>query len=363
MSALEDQQNMHDDGGAASSNPRESFEHAEYAPPRSAAPCYLPNAIAAIAASVGIMVGSAGPWASRAWVTANGATASVWWQGKTTFVLGAVAGIALFALLNLARIGSGTRWLAPLAWIASIAGLVCLLTAIVNIVNVASTSHRLVGLQVEWGLWLVAISAVVLCAMGSVAAAQVGTVTKAGMRTAIVIPVLIALGVALYFPIRWAALDPWSSRDPHLPTSPAAPLPSTQSIPPALIPNPATPAPEDGEIAEVQQLWQTSLQKHHPVRDFLAAVQAAGITGLQPALLNNGYTVCGELWNSGLDGVQAAKALQKTYPTLTLKQAAQFVLAAAEDLCPTSAYSGVYSWWQSGGGGDAGGGGAAAGGG
>jgi uncharacterized integral membrane protein len=59
-----------------------------------------------------------------------------------------------------------------------IAGLVCLLIAVISIVNVTSTSHQLVGLQVEWGLWVVAIASAVLCATASVAAAQVGTVDR-----------------------------------------------------------------------------------------------------------------------------------------------------------------------------------------
>ena len=206
MSAPEHyEQNTDYDIYAPGRSPQESVQHPEYPPsppPLSAAPYYLPNVVAAIAASVGIVVGSVGPWASLAWATANGATASAWWQGKTTLILGAVAGIALFTLLNRARTGSGTRWLAPLAWIAPVAALVCLLIAIISIVNVTSNSHQFVGLQVEWGLWLVAISAVVLCATASVAAAQVSAVTEgsqAWMRTAIVVSALILLGVALFF--------------------------------------------------------------------------------------------------------------------------------------------------------------------
>lgn len=332
--------------------------------PRGSAPCYLPNMLAAIAASVGIVVGSVGPWASRAWIAANGAPAAVWWQGQITIALAAVAGVALFTLLHRARTGSAMRWLRALAWLASAAGLVCLLIAMVNIVNLTSAAGRPMGLRVGWGLWLVAISAVVLCGMASVAAAQIVAVTsgsRAVVHTAIAIAVPILLGVALYVPIRWAAVGSHPGRDPRPPIGAPVRVPSAQSPPSTA--NPATVAPQSPEIAEVQQLWLTALQKHHPVQDFLAAVQAAGVTGLEPAVLNNGYRVCGELWNSGMDGVQAAKDLQRRYPTLTLKQAAQFVLAAAENLCPTSAYAGVYNWWESGGGAGAGGGGGAAGGG
>jgi hypothetical protein len=76
--------------------------------------------------------------------------------------------------------------------------------------------------------------------------------------------------------------------------------------------------------------------------DFFAAVQAAGIIGVGPATLANGNNVCWEIWNGGYTGQQAAAALQTNYPTLTTDQAARFVLAAYEDLCPVP---GSYDWW------------------
>jgi hypothetical protein len=80
----------------------------------------------------------------------------------------------------------------------------------------------------------------------------------------------------------------------------------------------------------------------HPVQDFLAAVQAAGIIGPQPALLENGYNVCWEIWNGGYTGNGAAAALQKNHPTLTTDQATHFVIAAYQNLCPVP---GAYDWW------------------
>jgi Protein of unknown function (DUF732) len=76
--------------------------------------------------------------------------------------------------------------------------------------------------------------------------------------------------------------------------------------------------------------------------DFFAAVQAAGITGVGPATLANGNNVCWQIWNGGYTGKGAAAALQKTYPTLTTDQAAKFVLAAYQNLCPVP---GSYDWW------------------
>src|ERR1700740_512442 len=51
--------------------------------------------------------------------------------------------------------------------------------------------------------------------------------------------------------------------------------------------------------------------------DFVAAVQGAGVPGVGPAILENGYNVCWEMWNDGYTGQEAVAALRQTYPTLT----------------------------------------------
>jgi Protein of unknown function (DUF732) len=79
--------------------------------------------------------------------------------------------------------------------------------------------------------------------------------------------------------------------------------------------------------------------------DFFAAVQGAGVTGVGPAILENGYNVCWEIWNDGYTGQEAAAALRQTYPTLTTDQADHFVVAAYQDLCPTAGTPGEYDWW------------------
>jgi hypothetical protein len=96
-------------------------------------------------------------------------------------------------------------------------------------------------------------------------------------------------------------------------------------------------------------------------QDFLAAVRAAGITGTDPAMLADGYDVCGALWNPGnasetdeiatvskvtLDqdalGNRVAAGFVRDHPQLTTDQAAHFVLAAYNDLCPVP---GSYDYW------------------
>jgi hypothetical protein len=77
--------------------------------------------------------------------------------------------------------------------------------------------------------------------------------------------------------------------------------------------------------------------------DFLAAVRAAGITGTDPAMLEDGYSVCRRLWVRQMSGTQIAAGLVHDYPGLTSDQAGQFVLAAYHDLCPQP--GGAYDYW------------------
>jgi hypothetical protein len=82
-------------------------------------------------------------------------------------------------------------------------------------------------------------------------------------------------------------------------------------------------------------------QSHTPP-DFLAAVRAAGVTGTDPAMLEDGYNVCWELWNQHASGDRVAAGLVRDYPQLTTAEAARFVLAAYDDLCPVP---GSYDYW------------------
>jgi Protein of unknown function (DUF732) len=84
------------------------------------------------------------------------------------------------------------------------------------------------------------------------------------------------------------------------------------------------------------------VQKPRSAPDFLAAARAAGITGTDPAMLEDGYNVCWELWNQHSPANQVAAGMQKDYPTLTFDQAAHFIIAAYENLCPVP---GAYDYW------------------
>ena len=78
------------------------------------------------------------------------------------------------------------------------------------------------------------------------------------------------------------------------------------------------------------------------VPDFLAAARAAGITGTDPAMLEDGYDVCWQLWNQHASGIQVAGGLVRDHPGLTSDEAGHFVLAAYNDLCPVP---GSYDYW------------------
>lgn len=79
------------------------------------------------------------------------------------------------------------------------------------------------------------------------------------------------------------------------------------------------------------------------VPDFLAAARAAGITGTDPAMLEDGYSVCRRLWVRQMPGTQIAAGLVHDHPQLSAAQAGQFVLAAYHGLCPVP--GGSYDYW------------------
>jgi hypothetical protein len=78
------------------------------------------------------------------------------------------------------------------------------------------------------------------------------------------------------------------------------------------------------------------------IPNFLAAARAAGVTGTDPAMLEDGYSVCRQLWNQQDPGTQVAANLVRDHPQLTSDEAGQFVLAAYHSLCPVPA---AYDYW------------------
>jgi Protein of unknown function (DUF732) len=80
--------------------------------------------------------------------------------------------------------------------------------------------------------------------------------------------------------------------------------------------------------------------------DFIAALQAAGITGMGPAMMVAGNDACDDIWQRGYPTLPAAAAaVQTNNPALTSDQAISLLKAAYEDLCPTRPAPGEYDWW------------------
>lgn len=128
----------------------------------SPAPLYMPNMIAGLLAGLGVVIGSIGPWATFLAFT-RGATDG---DGMITMVLGVVALVGLFALVNLVRLGSLRGWMVLLAYLPSAAGFFAALTAGVNLSHIKSLETEIfdttVSPEIGWGLWMVLICGVVL---------------------------------------------------------------------------------------------------------------------------------------------------------------------------------------------------------
>lgn len=149
-------------------------------PPLGDSPFYLPNLIAAIVASVGIVVGSVGTWASLDTLSSGGLEFHPW--GPVTLALGAASAIALFVQLNLGRTNFNLRWSVPLCWAVLVAAVGCLAVALVQIVRIRSVGEDLGDgflTQVGWGLWLIAICAGVLAVVTPIVAGQVSRAAEA----------------------------------------------------------------------------------------------------------------------------------------------------------------------------------------
>jgi hypothetical protein len=76
--------------------------------------------------------------------------------------------------------------------------------------------------------------------------------------------------------------------------------------------------------------------------EFLAAARAAGLTGTDPGMLADGYDVCWQLWNAHAEGTAVAAGLVRDHPGVSSAEAANFVLAAYNNLCPVP---GAYDYW------------------
>lgn len=84
---------------------------------------YRPFVIAAIGASVGVMVGSIGHWVTAGIFSVDGFHSGKW--GTTALILGAVSCVAMLIEFFWPRTAFNPRWAVPLAWAVVVAGVAC----------------------------------------------------------------------------------------------------------------------------------------------------------------------------------------------------------------------------------------------
>jgi hypothetical protein len=215
----------------------------------SSSPYYRPSLIAGIAASVGVMVGSVGPWVTALIITVNGLDAGNW--GVAALTLGAVSCIALLIELFWPRTPFHPRWAVPLAWAVVVAGVACLTFALPFLIRIMTSAKAnffglSIGPGVGWGLWLLAFASAVLCVCASIVATQLAkssqlpqiaarsdTSWTSGWRwVAVIASLVVAIANVVYASLNWNG----SGGGEALPTP-------TPSIPGSLLfpKNPTTP--------------------------------------------------------------------------------------------------------------------------
>jgi len=135
-------------------------------------PLYLPNLIAALVASVGLVIGSIGPWMTFFAMSRGGMDV----DGIFTLILGIAATAALFGVLNLGLAGGKPILMMYLSIAAATAGVLGAGIGTLDIIDVFSRSAEFFGEtirpDVAWGLWLVLISSVTLIATATIVAVQ-----------------------------------------------------------------------------------------------------------------------------------------------------------------------------------------------
>lgn len=136
-------------------------------------PAYWPKLIVSLVASIGICIGSLGPWMTFLAISRAGVDG----DGVITLILGAISSVGLFTLISRnGRPKYGDRWAGP------VVGALCLIVSIPSAVEVADRTTEImgetVGPSIGWGLWLVIVAAGVLCLASFDVAQQIGKERK-----------------------------------------------------------------------------------------------------------------------------------------------------------------------------------------
>jgi hypothetical protein len=200
---------------------------------------------------VGVIVGSLGPWAHVVVFSLNGLDAGYW--GAATLILGALSGVVLLSELAWARASFNPRWAVPVAWGVAVAGVACLTIALPVLIRFMTVPKESffglpVGPEVGWGLWLLTVSAAMLCVTASIVATQIAKnielLQPGGQSTtswangwrgvAIIASVVIAISGTAYFAYNWEDKSLGSGASPsELPSFPSlGTTPGTSEPPP-----------------------------------------------------------------------------------------------------------------------------------
>lgn len=203
---------------------------------------YLPNLIAGLVAGAGVIIGSIGPWVNVLFVSGNGLEV----DGKFTLALGGVAALILFTMVSSSR-----ELPAPVPWLVPAVALLSLIIAMVDIGEVLRLRQEdgadEFGVQVGWGLWLVALSSAVLCITSTLVAARSSTARTWGVAAVVAVALLGLAGSIWLWPrigndpqTPQTAFDNWD-----IDTTTGAGTPSPSAVPTPQLPRIAVPAYAD----------------------------------------------------------------------------------------------------------------------
>lgn len=151
-----------------------------------AAPFYWPNLIAALIAAICVAIGSIGPWITFMGISRNNIGSGA--DGTITLILGIVAALALFALLNFGRTEVKSGRMVALGTVAGIAGVLAFITGFIDAQAVSSRKAEIfgttIGPEIGWGLWMILIAGPVLAITSAIVVKQVKNIAKANAESA-----------------------------------------------------------------------------------------------------------------------------------------------------------------------------------
>lgn len=136
---------------------------------------YRPALVVSMVASAGMAIGSVGTWASVIVFSVGGLDFENW--GVATLIFGVISLLAVLAVTFWLHIPIDLRWAVVVGWGIAVIGVTCITDAVINIAKLMTLPKTSffgvpIGVSPGWGLWLVALSSMVLIAGGVVIAIQ-----------------------------------------------------------------------------------------------------------------------------------------------------------------------------------------------